>query len=237
MIFIFDIDDTLYDLEVPFRTAFLKVFKYEPDDLHEIFLDFRKYNNLVYEKAILGEITMEELCIYRAVSAFKDHNILIDDEKAEEFQLAYIKDKEHIELDPFVEMVLSMLKEKNIPIGIISNGPHVDQFEKIDFLKADRFIDVKNIFISEDVGAYKPDIKIFDFARKNIIKNTGLPCDSVVYFVGDAFDLDIKGAYNAGMNTIWVNRRDYDEDFSICKPDFVAYSFEELYNIVRNIIN
>ncbi|MEG0250596.1 MAG: HAD family hydrolase [Peptostreptococcus sp.] len=171
MIFVFDIDDTLYDLEDPFKLAFFHMFGHTPSDIHDIFLDFRKYNNEVYEQALLGEITMEEMCIYRAQNAFKDHGIIIDEKKALEFQLLYLKDKKYIKLNEYIEALLKFLKKKQIPMGIISNGPHKEQFEKISYLGVERYIPRENIFISEDVGFHKPSVEIFDYAREHILEN------------------------------------------------------------------
>ena len=232
MFFLFDIDDTLYDLEIPFRVAFKDMFKYEPKDLHEIFLDFRKYNNLIYEKALVGEITMDEMCIYRAKEAFKDHGIIIDDEEAMKFQMIYLRDKNCITLDPYIEKTLKLLNEKNIPIGIVSNGPHSDQLEKVGFLDLYRYVKLENIFISEDIGAFKPEAKIFNYAREKM----GISDSDVAYFTGDSFELDILGSSNTGFKTIWVNRRNYREEYDLYRPDFTAYTFKEVYDIIENLI-
>lgn len=170
MIFVFDIDDTLYDLEYPFKLAFLHMFGYTPSDIHDIFLDFRKYNNELYDQALLGEITMEEMCIYRAQSSFRDHGIIIDKKKALDFQMIYLKSKKYIKLNEYMEKLLILLKSKEIPMGIISNGPHKEQFEKISYLGIERYISRENIFISEDIGFHKPSVEIFDYARSNILK-------------------------------------------------------------------
>ncbi len=233
MFFLFDIDDTLYDLEEPFKLAFKEMFCDEVKDIHKVFLDFRKYNNLIYEKAIEGEITMEELCIYRAKNAFKDNGINIDNEKALQFQLIYLKNKKYIRLNPYTEKMLELLYKKKITMGIISNGPHKEQFQKVQYLNLQRFINPKYIFVSEDVGFHKPDPKIFEFAcNKMNISN-----EDKVFFVGDSFKLDIIAAKNSGLKAIWLNRRNYIEKSNIYKADFVAYSFEELFKTVNSIVN
>ncbi|WP_304205692.1 HAD family hydrolase [Peptostreptococcus russellii] len=233
MFFLFDIDDTLYDLEDPFRLAFEEMFPSEVEDIHSIFLDFRKYNNMVYEKAILGEITMEEMCIYRAKNAFRDHNIIISDSEALKFQLLYLSKKKFIRLNPYVQKSLKLLSENNIEMGLVSNGPHKEQMQKYNYLGLKRFIKKKYTFISEDVGFYKPDCRILKFAcnKMNISKN------DKVFFIGDSIKLDIIPAKKYGLNTIWINRRNYTNESSLYKPDYIAYSFKELYTIIKKIVD
>ena len=237
MIFIFDIDDTLYDLEDPFRFAFTDMFGYEPENIHNIFLDFRKYNNKVYEKAILGEITMEEMCIYRAKNALGDHGIEIDDKQALLFQLTYLKDKENIRLNPYMEKALNLLKKNNIPMGIISNGPHKEQFQKVNYLGIEKYIDSNNIFISEDVGFHKPKKEIFSIAKRELLNRFKLSDECDVFYIGDSFSVDMVGAKKAQMKTVWANHRHYNVKKGDFTPDFEASSFEEVYEIIKKLIS
>lgn len=232
--FLFDIDDTLYDLEIPFEIAFVEMFGDNVENLHKIFLDFRKYNNKIYDKALNGEISMEEMCIYRAREAFKDNNIHVSDEDALNFQMIYLKNKNKIYVDKYIEMTLEYLKSKDIPMGIISNGPHKEQFEKVEYLGIEKFIHRNNIIISEDVDYHKPDKQIFEIAKNRISKN---PSEEDRYFyIGDAYTNDIFGGLNAGFSTIWINRRDYKIGPSDPKPDFEVNSFYQLFKLIKTLV-
>ncbi len=238
-IFIFDIDDTLYDLRQPFEIAFKSMFGFLHEDIYNIFLDFRKYNNKIYDKALIGEISMEELCIYRAKMAFKDHGIDIEDSDAIRFQLEYMEGKKHIELDKDVRKTLEFLKEKNLPMGIITNGPHREQFQKVGYLGVDKYISFENIVVSEDVGFYKPDVRIFNLAKEKILNSITQSIYNKnvdIFYIGDSFENDIIGAKSAKMKTIWINRRGYYSDGHI-SSDYEVNSFEDLYKLILEICN
>lgn len=70
---LFDIDDTLYDLSIPFKEAFREFFPGEKMDLEGAFLASRKYSDLIYDRSLSGEISMAEMYIYRLGNAFQDY--------------------------------------------------------------------------------------------------------------------------------------------------------------------
>ena len=75
---LFDIDDTLYDLSIPFKEAFREFFPGEKMDLEGAFLASRKYSDLIYDRSLSGEISMAEMYIYRLGNAFRDYGKIID---------------------------------------------------------------------------------------------------------------------------------------------------------------
>ena len=66
---LFDIDDTLYDLSIPFKEAFREFFPGEEIELEGAFLASRKYSDLIYDRSLNGEISIEEMYIYRMGNA------------------------------------------------------------------------------------------------------------------------------------------------------------------------
>ena len=64
-----------------------------------------------------------------------------------------------------MERLLDYCSEK-VELGIITNGPSAHQWNKVRSLQAERWIPHENIFVSGDVGAEKPDKKIFDHAKR-----------------------------------------------------------------------
>ena len=58
----------------------------------------------------------------------------------------------------------------------------------------------KHVVTSEEAGVKKPDPVIFNFAFD---KTGALPSESIM--IGDDFEVDIEGARNVGMKTIFFD--------------------------------
>ena len=199
---LFDVDDTLYDQTVPFKEAYREYFGADPAVPADVIYPVtRKYSDQVYSRAMAGQITMEDMYIYRVQKAFEEFGISITDAQALEFQTIYADRQRHIHMSEQMEAILDYCKGK-VELGIITNGPSKHQWNKVKSLQAERWIPHENIVVSADVGAEKPDRKIFEYAERTM----GLE-DAEIWFVGDSYELDVKGAVNAGWNTVWMNRR------------------------------
>ena len=199
---LFDVDDTLYDQTVPFKEAYAQYFGNEPAiPVEVIYPVTRKYSDQVYSQAMAGQITMEELYIYRVKKAFEEYSITITVEEALAFQEVYADRQRHIHMSETMEKILDYCSEK-VELGIITNGPSAHQWNKVRSLQAERWIPHENIFVSAEAGAEKPDRKIFDYAKKKMRLE-----ETEIWFVGDAYPLDVEGALNAGWNAVWMNRR------------------------------
>lgn len=71
---VFDVDDTLYDLSTPFKQTCREIFPEDTDlDLEGAFLASRRYSDSVYARCLSGEMSMEEMYIYR----FKMHFLIM----------------------------------------------------------------------------------------------------------------------------------------------------------------
>ena len=127
---LFDVDDTLYDQTVPFKEAYAEYFGAEPAVPADVIYPVtRKYSDRVYSRAMAGEITMEEMYIYRVQKAFDEFDIFITDKEALDFQKIYADRQRHIHMSPLMEEILSFCSEK-AELGIITNGPSAHQWNK-----------------------------------------------------------------------------------------------------------
>ena len=190
---------------------------------------------------------MDEMYIYRVQKAFEDFGISISDEKALAFQRLYAHRQSYIRMSPLMEEILEYCSGKT-KLGIITNGPSGRQWDKVKSLRAERWIPRENIFVSADVGCEKPDRRIFDHAKRAMGLN-----DAEIWFVGDAYLLDVEGALNAGWNAVWMNRRNRKTSDRI-KADIQGMACavnkkesetgrlicvkteEELFGIIRNLL-
>ncbi|MEE1057047.1 MAG: HAD family hydrolase [Acutalibacteraceae bacterium] len=86
-----------------------------------------------------------------------------------------------------------------VPVYIVSN------VDRNDIIQAVEYHDFKpaGIVTSEDARSYKPRTEIYNLA----LSEAGLNSNEVVH-IGDSLTSDVKGARDAGINTIWLNRTD-----------------------------
>ena len=91
-------------------------------------------------------------------------------------------------------------RNQGIELGVVSN------FDSRIYRVLDA-LNLANLFtsvtISTEVGAAKPDFKIFEMALK---KHNCAPQSS--WHIGDSFKEDYEGAKSAGLRAIWLKRRD-----------------------------
>ena len=201
---IFDLDDTILNSRVAQLNAILefkaksKVFQNINDD--EFITKWDIIMRSKYEKYLKGEITFSELRKERIKTMFSVYDIKITDSKAEKLFDSYqeIYEKNWKTFDDAKE-VLDELKTK-YKLAIVSNGNSMQQRKKIKLAGLDKYF--TKIFISEEVGYVKPQKEIFLMACKAINVK---PENAVM--IGDKYKVDIEGSIKAGLNAIWVNRK------------------------------
>lgn len=167
-----------------------------------LYLKSRQLSDGVFHLTEKGEMDLLEMQIYRIQQALAFFGRTISRSEAAQFQQDYQFFQSQIQLIPDVEATLNFCLQKNIQLGIITNGPAHHQRNKLQQLHIEKWLLPEQIFISSEVGLAKPDIRFFDYVQKqlNLIKST-------TYYCGDSLKNDIFGAKNAGWQTIWSNRR------------------------------
>lgn len=230
---LFDLDDTLYDQVIPFREAYEELFGNRFDiDIEKLFMARHRRSDEVYHLSVRGEITMEEMYIYRGGKPFEDLGFHISDEEALKFQYVYAERQKHLRISEEMKAILVELLRRNVPIGIISNGPTEHQRRKIQSMGLMKWIPEECIFVSGDDGISKPEKHIFERARKKI----GLSPEEMI-MVGDSLPNDIIGAKNAGWKTVWMKRRLWDmAELATDDADFTVKTEEELKICLLNIL-
>lgn len=105
------------------------------------------------------------------------------------------------------------------PVGILTNGFAETQRKK--FEKFNLYDSANQTVISEDVGALKPDPKVFERATEL----AQVEPEEILY-VGDSFTSDIEGGSKYGWNTAWfTSNGDLQKHH---KADLVFDEFKEL---------
>lgn len=84
-------------------------------------------------------------------------------------------------------------------IYIVTNGNASSQHTRLQ--NSGILTYTKDYFLSEDIGAAKPSKQYFDYVLTHI--PGAAPEDCIV--IGDSLSSDIRGAMNAGMDSLWYN--------------------------------
>lgn len=122
---------------------------------------------------------------------------------------------------PYLHDMLRTLKNMQIQLGIITNGPGQFQTENIKALEIEKDFDL--ILISEYEGIKKPDPRIFYRA----LEQTNSQAKHSL-FVGDHPENDMQAAHHKGMKTIW-KRDEYSGN--VC-ADFMIDELNEIPSII-----
>ncbi len=143
----------------------------------------------------------DELSVPREVWQRTLDALGIDDGEGVEAALAVHEVRERRAFRLFDESlgVMQALRERDVRIGLITNGPSQLQRGKLATVGIDDAFDV--VIVSGEVGDLKPEPGIFDRALAAV----GGVAERSAH-VGDSLSADIAGARGAGMLAVWINR-------------------------------
>lgn len=111
---------------------------------------------------------------------------------------------------------LADLRAAGWTLGIVTNGMADNQEGKIRQTGLDALVD--GWVISEEVGARKPDQKVF----RALAERLGCPLDG--WMIGDSLELDIAGGACVGLKTVWINDDGADPTTWSYRPDLIVDS-------------
>jgi len=125
-----------------------------------------------------------------------------------------------------VEETLQKIKEKNIKLGVMTNGTSEGQRKKLKRFDIEKYFDY--IFIEGEAGYGKPDIKMYEYMlQKTKVQN------NKIIMVGDNLIWDIEPPQKLGIFTIWINTKKVSlEDFNI-KPDMIIREISDILGIIE----
>lgn len=187
---LFDFDDTLQDRLVAFLDyARWFMDKYcpglPPEEAERRAVDMRRRNN----------------------GGFVDYERFFDEVRALygiATPTAYLSAERHVQFPLYTTLfertvdTLHALRAQGLRIGIVTNGPLLQQWRKLDMSGLLPLVDA--VCVSGQEGVHKPDPEIFRRAALRL----GVACEDCV-FVGDQVALDIAGAVAAGMHPVHID--------------------------------
>lgn len=138
------------------------------------------------------------------------------------------------ELMPFPDVIpgLKALAKAGLIRGVITDGLSVKQSEKLIRLKLYPLFTPGAIFISDDIGISKPNIKLYQRACNEL----NLSASEAMY-VGDDPVNDIDPAKALGMSAVLMKRGGkHLTRYGRLKPDYQVDNFRQLVKIVNKLI-
>jgi len=225
---LWDIDGTLLDFllseKVAVRACFQKFNLGQCTD--NMIQQYSAINVGFWKKLERGEMTKPEILVGRFAEFFRQ--IGIDPALAPHFNAEY-----QIRLGDtasFQKNALETVKalEGKVMQCAVTNGTTIAQERKLALCGLDKILD--KVFISEIVGAEKPNRAFFDKVFQEIGKTTShLPSEMLI--VGDSLTSDIQGGVNAGIKTCWYNPKGVKNPIPV--PDYEISDLSRVLEIVN----
>jgi 2-haloacid dehalogenase len=219
---LFDADDTLFD----YPTAEAKALAWTFEEVGLVFIPaylpvYHKHNRQVWKELEQGTLKPLELRTKRFSLLFDELGIATDPAR---FSPLYLKNLARgSDLLPDAEATLRQLSE-NHPIALVTNG--LAEVQRPRLLASAIHPYIEKIFISEEMGAAKPEPAFFDVVFAEI----GQPPRERVIIVGDSLTSDMRGGVEYGLHTCWFNPRGLTTDLAVT---YQIRSLPELLPIVE----
>ena len=174
-----DWDDTIGDFSRSAQCALTTMFEihqlYQYTDYDTFVGAYNERNNLLWEQYGRDEVTKDELDFLRMTNHF--FTLIPDADKMVKTLAAYY------------------------PLTIVSNGFVESQYLKMRKSGLEPYF--THVVLSEEVGAQKPNPKIFEEALHiNAISA------AEALMIGDSYTSDVQGAKAAGIDQMWLRRTD-----------------------------
>ena len=196
---LWDVDGTLLDFLTAERAAIRKCFELFQlgECTDEMIRNYSAINLRWWEALERGEKTKPEILLGRFREFFTLYGR--DVSKAEAFNEEYqLRLGDTIVFCPGALETVRSLRGR-VAQYAVTNGTKIAQQRKLARSGLDALLD--GVFISEEIGAEKPDCRFFDAAFAFL--GGVLPEETLI--VGDSLTSDIRGGVNAGLGTVWYN--------------------------------
>ena len=223
----FDLDHTLWDYEANARQTFQQLYVTNEltekgiSNFDEFFKQYCLHNEALWKKYTSGTIKQEELRLKRFWLTLLDFKIA-DKTLANKISAEFLDELPNRKnIFPYTIEILEYLISKKYVLHLITNGFDNVQHSKLSNTNLTKYF--KEIITSEKANSLKPNKEIFEFALN--ISGAFLQ-ESIM--IGDNIDADIKGAMNAGLDTVFVNYLQVETDV---KPTYVIHHLKELEEI------
>lgn len=222
-ILLWDVDGTLLDFHAAESAAIKSLFgEFSLGGCSEDMIRrYSQINELYWQRLERNEITKPQVLVGRFEQFFQE--IGVPQALASEFNRQY-----QLRLGDTIiyrDNSISIVKKLRGKVSqyVVSNGTIIAQKKKLLLSGLGELMD--GVFLSEEIGAEKPNRAFFD-AVFDAIRPSSL---SEVMMIGDSLTSDIQGGNNAGILTCWYNP---DQ-----KPAPLGYSIDYIIPDLHEVIS
>ena len=221
-----DLDDTILDFHKAERLALGKTFRsFGLEPTEEVMARYSLINKAHWERLERKELTREEVLVGRFAVLFQEFGLQVDPEacaRAYEDNLSV----GHYFLPGALEAVQSLSKKYKLYLA--SNGTAKVQAGRLNSANISHYF--QKIFVSQEIGANKPDILYFQRCFAEI---PGFDVTKAM-MVGDSLTSDILGGAQVGMKTCWVNPEGKAVKGDV-HPDYEIQALSQLEALLEKI--
>lgn len=225
-IVLLDLDNTILDFNTAERTALRRAF--ETIGLSysdEIAALYNEINIRHWEMLEDGILTREQVLVQRYETLYREMGVEADANRTQALYEGYLSEGHWF--IPGAEELLKNLSGR-CRLFICSNGTQRIQDGRITSAGIAPYFE--KIFISEHMGANKPDARFFSLCFAEI---PGFDRERTI-ILGDSLTSDIRGGKNAGILTCWYNPRGKENSGNIT-PDYEIRDLAEFESLLRRI--
>jgi 2-haloalkanoic acid dehalogenase type II len=200
---LFDLGNTLVKLWIPETVyhSILTSFKINRsiEEIREALVKAQKDSERLKYEQLFGKIPYEEYWNKRDGLLLRHLGLPLDRKLLKKIQTRWF-DYAECPLFPDVNPVLSKLRERGLKMGIISTGyeQDIEAITQKTGLQKELF---EVIVGADTLKKTKPDPEVFKYA---LTKLKVKPQETL--FVGDEIDADYRGAQNAGIHALLIQR-------------------------------
>lgn len=225
LIVLMDADDTLLDFVACERSAITRIAQFLGiDKIKEFCDDYHVVNDNIWKEFEQGILSVEQIAYMRFDRIFDMYDVHADSKKVSELYKEYLS-QEAVLLEGAREFLDKSYRE--FRLFIVTNGITYTQERRFKLANLNRYFE--KIFVSEQIGARKPQKEFFDYVKSHI---DGYD-DSRAVVVGDSLTSDIAGGYAAGLPTVWFNVAHKPFKGEI-QPTYETDDFDDLYRLLSN---
>ena len=227
LILLIDADDTLLDFKKAEYTSITHtVKKFGVTDLGGAARLFSAINKACWLDVERGVRTREQIAVDRFCELKEKLELsaapeVINEDYKENMRHAYF-------LLPGAEEFLQALKARRHRLFMITNG--LETTQKMRLKGSGIYGCFENIFISEAMGLRKPEREYFDKVASLIPSFVKSKC----LVIGDSLSADIKGANNAGLDSIWFNVEGKPLKEGVF-PTYTAHSYSDVLAVLDGL--